>query len=295
MIGDIESAPPALCRLQLGIELRRLRIASGLKATAVAKRLIWSPSKITRLEKGENASVELTDVMALCEMYGADAETKSLLHDYAAVTKTRKDWWQSPQFRPVIRPGLKALLGQEAAATSLHTYEAEFVPGLLQTEEYVRAIHESAHAALDGDDVERLVAIRMTRQEVLHRDESPLKLTAIINESVLRRQVGGTEVSKRQLGHIADVAALPNVRVQVVPFRLGVHPGMGGPFVILQFAKDTDLRPIVYLENLADAWVTRDDRDVVMYQEAFDELQAVAPSPQESRSMIHKAIKELDQ
>lgn len=292
MVGDIESATPALCRLQLGTELRRLRVHAGLKSTAVAKRLLWSPSKITRLEKGENSVVELQDVMVLCDMYSADSETRSILVGYATVTKTRKDWWQSSELAHVIRPGLKALLGQEAAAAAMHTYQSEFVPGLLQTEGYVRAIHASAHAKLTSDDVDRTVAIRMTRQEVLQRSDSPLKLVAIINESVLHRRVGGTAVTRRQLEHIATASQLPNVRVQVVPFGLGVHPGMGGAFVILHFGKDDDLRPIVYLENMADAWVSRRETDVETYEEAFNDLEALAPSPQESLSMIHKAIKE---
>lgn len=292
MTGDIESATPALCRLQLGTELRRLRLRAGFKAGAVAKRLLWSPSKITRLEKGDNAIVELSDVMALCAVYGADAETRSVLEGYAVVTKTRRDWWQSPEYRPVIRPSLKAFLGQEATAERLHTYESEFVPGLLQTVDYVRAIHQAAHASLSDEDVERLVTVRITRQEVLRRSDSPLRLTAIVNEAVLRREVGGPEVTRNQLGHIIDVAKLPNVRVQVVPFKLGLHPGMGGPFMILAFHKDAGLKPIVYLENLADAWVTREDRDVAKYQEAFEELQAVAPGPRESLHMIDEAIKE---
>ncbi|MEU0938405.1 helix-turn-helix transcriptional regulator [Embleya sp. NPDC005971] len=293
MIGDSESASPALWRLQLGAELRRLRIEAGLKSAQVVKRLLWSPSKLTRLEAGENYVVEPSDVMALCEIYGAAPETRALLDDYAAVTKTKRDWWQSQQYRPIIRPGLKAFLGLEATAASLHNYESEFVPGLLQTEAYVRAIHQISHAALPPDDVDRLVSIRMTRQEVLVRQQAPLKLVAIVNEAVLRRQVGSAALLRGQLDHIAEVSELPNVRVQVVPYRLGVHPGMAGPFVILKFAKGAALKPIVYLENLADAWVTRREADVEKYEEAFSDLQALAPGPQESLSLIHTALKEL--
>ncbi|MFI1576887.1 helix-turn-helix domain-containing protein [Embleya sp. NPDC020630] len=293
MIGDSESASPALCRLQLGGELRRLRLQAGMKSAQVVRRLIWSPSKLTRLEAGENYVVEPSDVMALCEIYGADADTRALLNGFAAVTKTKRDWWQSPQYRPIIRPGLKAFLGLEATASALHNYESEFVPGLLQTEAYVRAIHQISHAALPPDDVDRLVSIRMTRQEVLLRPRTPLKLIAIVNEAVLRRQVGGAALTRAQLQHIVDLGELPNVRVQVVPYRLGVHPGMAGPFVILKFPKEAALKPIVYLENLADAWVTRRETDVEQYEEAFTDLQALAPGPQESLSLIHTAIKEL--
>ncbi|WP_165984366.1 helix-turn-helix transcriptional regulator [Streptomyces sp. YIM 98790] len=293
MITDIESATPALCRLQLGSELRRLRLAAGLKGSQVVKRLLWSPSKLTRLETGENTTVEQADVMALCEMYGADAETRTHLMGYAAVTKTRKDWWQSPEYRPVIKPVFKAFLGLEATASALHNYEAEFVPGLLQTEAYVRTIHRDAHRGMPEEDVNRLVAVRMARQEALRSRQPPLRFTAIINEAVLLRRIGSAELMREQLTHMVEMAeALPNVRVQVVPFRAGRHPGMNGSFHVLHFPEGAALKSIVYLENLADAWVGRQQADVERYEEAFTDLQALAPGPQESLDMIKKAIEE---
>ncbi|WP_049569759.1 helix-turn-helix domain-containing protein [Streptomyces sp. SBT349] len=293
MITDTESATPALCRLQLGSELRRLRQEAGLTGSQVVKKLLWSPSKLTRLETGENAVVEQTDVMALCEIYEADPETRAQLMGYAAVTKTRKDWWQSPEYRPVIRPVFKAFLGLEATASSLHNYEAEFVPGLLQTEAYVRVIHERAHRGLSPEEVDRLVDVRVTRQEVLRRKEIPLRYTAIINEAVLHRRVGGPDLMQRQLSHIVETAeTLPNIRVQVVPFRVGAHSGMNGAFHVMQFPEGAALKSITYLENLADAWVSRRETDVNRYEETFTDLQALAPGPQESLTMIKKAIKE---
>ncbi|WP_345025818.1 helix-turn-helix transcriptional regulator [Streptomyces sedi] len=270
-----------------------MRLATGLKASQVVRRLLWSPSKLTRLETGENTTVEQTDVMALCEMYGADEETRAHLMGYASVTKTRKDWWQSPEYRPVIRPVFKAFLGLEATASSLHNYEAEFVPGLLQTEAYVRVIHEHAHQGKSREDVDRLVAVRMARQEVLRRRASPLRLTAIVNEAVLRRRVGDGELMRDQLTCIVETAeALPNVRVQVVPFAAGHHPGMNGRFEVLRFPEGAALKSIVYLENLADGWVSRREPDVERYDEAFTELQALAPGPRDSLNMIKRAIKE---
>ncbi|MBQ1122282.1 helix-turn-helix transcriptional regulator [Streptomyces sp. B15] len=293
MITDIESATPALCRLQLGSELRQLRQAAGLNGRQVVRKLLWSSSKLTRLETGDNASVEPSDVIALCEIYGASKEKRALLQGYAAVTKTRRDWWQSPEYRPVIRPGFKAYLGLEATASTYLNYASEFVPGLLQTEEYVRVILERAHQGMSSEEVDSLVAVRMNRQEALFRKERPLKFTAILNEAVLRRAVGGSKVMRDQLGHIIDVVtARRNVRVQVVPFRLGAHPAMDGPFVVLQFADHAALRSIVYLENMADAWVCRREEDVERYEEAFTDLQALAPGPQESLGMIKKALKE---
>ncbi|MFC9750328.1 helix-turn-helix domain-containing protein [Streptomyces niveus] len=292
MITDIESATPALCRLQLGSELRELRLAARLTSRQVTRKLLWSPSKLTRLETGENASVETADVMALCQIYAADSEMTEVLTGYAAVTKTKRDWWQSPQHRPVISPGFRAFLGMEATASALHNYESEYVPGLLQTEAYVRVIHHRAYDGLSHEEIDRMVALRMTRQEVLHR-ASPLKFTAVMSEAVLRRQVGGPEVMRAQLAHIIETASAPNVRVQVVPFKAGAHRGMSGAFATFQFRDKLALKPIVYLENLADHWVTRHEADVEMYEEAFIDLQALAPGPEESLSMIKKAMKEL--
>ncbi|MEV8364714.1 helix-turn-helix domain-containing protein [Streptomyces niveus] len=292
MITDIESATPALCRLQLGSELRELRLAARLTSRQVTRKLLWSPSKLTRLETGENASVETADVMALCQIYSADSEMTEVLTGYAAVTKTKRDWWQSPQHRPVISPGFRAFLGMEATASALHNYESEYVPGLLQTEAYVRVIHHRAYDGLSQEEIDRMVALRMTRQEVLHR-ASPLKFTAVMSEAVLRRQVGGPEVMRAQLAHIVKTASAPNVRVQVVPFKAGAHRGMSGAFATFQFRDKLALKPIVYLENLADHWVTRHEADVEMYEEAFIDLQALAPGPEESLGMIKKAMKEL--
>ncbi|MGW1432503.1 helix-turn-helix domain-containing protein [Streptomyces sp. NPDC002431] len=289
MITDVESATPALCRLQLGRELRKLRHEAGLTSTQVVRTLLCSPSKLTRLETGDNLVVEAVDVMALCEIYKATPEQRSLLMGYAAVTKTKKDWWQSPEFRIAIAPTFKAYLGLEATAAALHNYEGEFVPGLLQTEEYVRAIYQREHERLSIDEIDRLVEVRMTRQEALHRDSAPLKFAAVINEAVLRRQVGTRAVMRAQIEHLAEVAERPSARVQVVPFKAGVHPGMNGAFTLLRF---DDADSIVYLEYLGGASVIRKRADVDLYEEAFNDLQILAVGPQESLGMIREAIKE---
>ncbi|MFF8711187.1 helix-turn-helix domain-containing protein [Streptomyces sp. NPDC015184] len=289
MITDVESATPALCRLQLGRELRQLRHEAGLTSTQVVRTLICSPSKLTRLETGDNSVVEAVDVMALCEIYGADPEKRALLLGYAAVTKTKRDWWQSPEYRPVITPTFKAYLGLEATAAALHKYEGEFVPGLLQTEDYVRAIYQGESERLAVGEIDRLVDVRMTRQEALRRDSAPLKFAAVINEAVLRRKVGSSAVMRAQMEHLAEVAERPSVRVQVVPFKAGVHPGMNGAFTLLRF---DDAESIVYLEYLGGASVMRKRADVVLYEEAFNDLQILAVGPQESLGMIREAIKE---
>ncbi|MFE7132546.1 helix-turn-helix domain-containing protein [Streptomyces sp. NPDC057638] len=293
MITDIESATPALCRLHLGRELRQLRQLAGLRANQVVKRLIWSPSKLTRLETGENAAVEPSDVMALCEMYGADAEKRALLTGYAVVTKTKRDWWQSGEFRPAITPTFKAYLGLEATASAMHNYEAEFVPGLLQTEAYVRAIYQVARRGLSEEEIDRHVTVRITRQEALRRADTPLRFAAVVNEAVLYRGVGGAAVMRAQLEHIAEVASsLPRVRVQIMPFRAGAHTGMNGAFTLLRFHEHDAIKPIVYLENLGDAQVIRSGTCVDRYEDAFSGIQADALGPKESLGMIRAALRE---
>lgn len=293
MITDVEAATPALCRLQLGNELRQLRMAAGLKGAQVVKKLIWSPSKLTRLESGDNAEVHPDDVLALCEVYKASSEVTARLEAYAVVTRTKRDWWLKPEFRPVISPGFRAFLDLEATASTVQTYEAEFIPGLLQTKPYMHAIYQRAPVALSPEDVERVIALRTARQEILLRSQAPLKFTAIINEAVLRRPVGKSSVMRSQLAHIVEVAeSRHNVRVQVVPFRAGVHPGMDGSFVVFNFPERLALKPMVYLESLADAWIKRNEGDVERYVDAFSDLQALAPGPEESLSMIKEAIKE---
>ena len=291
MITDMESATPALCRLQLGSELRQLRLRAGLTSTQVVRKLLWSPSKLTRLETGENTVVETSDVMALCQILHASEEECELLKEYAAVTKRKREWWQSSDYRQAIPQGFRAFLGMEGAASALHSYESEFVPGLLQTEDYVRLIHRQAWGGHSDEDIDRIAEMRMMRKEVLHR-KRPLKLSVIINEAVLLRQVGDPADMRAQLAHLIEAASLPNVQLQVLPFKAGPHRGMNGSFWTFRFRDHAVLKPIVYLENLADQWVARREADVELYEAVFSELQAVASSPQESMSVIKKAMEE---
>ncbi|MFE3201830.1 helix-turn-helix domain-containing protein [Embleya sp. NPDC059237] len=293
MTQDIELGTPALCRLQLGAELRRLRGEAALKSSQVAKRLLWSPSKLTRLEYGDNVIAEPEDVAMLCDVYKADAETRSLLIDYATVTKTKQNRWTSIGERPAVRPAIHAFVGLEASAAVVRTYQSDYVPGLLQTEAYARAIHQTASRSYSSEEIEVRVAARVARQAVLHRAEAPLELFVILSETVLRRRAGDSTVTREQLEHLADLATMRNVQVQVMPFGAGFHLGMNGPFAIFRFARTSLSRPIVYLENLAAGWVVTDDGIVDSYEHTFSELRALAPGPQESRNMIHQAIKEV--
>ncbi|SFF01391.1 Helix-turn-helix domain-containing protein [Actinacidiphila alni] len=293
MTTDRESASPALCRLQLGSELRQLRLTAGLKGAQVVKKLLWSPSKLTRLETGENTTVEPTDVMALCEIYGADPERRAVLLSYAKVTKTNRDWWLTAEYRSVLKPGFKAFLDLEAAAETTQLCQVGFVPGLLQTEDYIREIHRRSDLEFTADEINRVVDIRITRQEVLVREESPLRYVSVVDEAVLRRVVGTPQIMRDQLAHIVEtVESRPNVKVQVMPFAAGASRVMNGPFCIFRFPERLGLKPLVHIEHLADTWVKRDDADVKRFANAFTDLQAEALGPDESLRVIKEAIKE---
>jgi hypothetical protein len=292
-MAHFEPGSAALCRLQLAYVLRGLRDDAGLAGTRVVQKMFWSQSKLHRLETADNSAVEAADVASLCEMYGAGAELTETLMGYAEVTKTKEDELPTSETRPRIRPSFSAYLGLEAAASALHTYQNEYIPGLLQTEAYVRVMHHHVHQGWPQEDIDREVAVRMSRQKALHREGAPLKFAAIINEGVLYRQVGGPGVMREQLEHICQsMSSLPNVRVQVIPFKAGVHPAMDGPFTVMQFKERQGLKPIIYLENLAGALVVRTPPDVEHYQEAFTDLQATALSPVDSLHMIKAALKE---
>ncbi|WP_354605647.1 helix-turn-helix domain-containing protein [Streptomyces panacea] len=278
--------------MQLGNELRQIRLKAGLTSTHVVKKLLWSPSKLTRLETGDNATVEPSDIMALCQVYGVDEATAEQLKEYAAVTKTKREWWQSTLYRPIIGPGPKAVLGLESSAAALHAYNSEYVPGLFQTADYVRVLHRHSHKGRPEEDIDRMVELRLRRQKVLRRDP-PLKFAVVINEAVLLRQVGGPSLMKAQLARMVEAASEPNVKVQVVPFKAGLHRSMNGAFTTFRFPDSLALKPIVYLEHLADHWVLRRSEHVEAYEDAFNELQALSPGPQESLSMIESAMKEL--
>lgn len=292
MMAETQEATATLCRLQLGSELRRIRQKRGLTSTQVVKKLLWSPSKLTRLETGDNVTVEPSDIMALCQVYGTDEVTSEQLKEYAAVTKTKREWWQSTEFRPVIGPGPKAFLGLESSASAVHSYNSEYVPGLLQTPEYVRVLHRHANRGRPDEEIERMVELRMTRQNVLRR-VPPLKFATVINEAVIRHHVGGPSVMRAQLAHIIEAASAPNIKIQVIPFTAGVYRAMNGPFTTLRFRDDSTLKPIVYLEHLGDHWVMRREADVELYEDAFNELQTLAPGPQESLDLIKKVMEEL--
>ncbi|MFJ9697943.1 helix-turn-helix domain-containing protein [Kitasatospora sp. NPDC101183] len=288
MAGTRDLASPTLCRLKLRLELRALREEMGLTATEVARRVRWSVAKMTRLETGEGW-VQPTDVEALCRLYGASEEQTELLANYAMVTKTNRDEWKSKEYQQVILPGFSAWLGLESVAEQVRTYESEYVPGLLQTESYMRELLR--HTRRPQEEIDRQVEIGLKRQAILTREDGPARLNAVLNEAVLRRSLGGAELMREQLNHLAGLATQANIKLQVVPFSAGFHPAMTGSFTVLSF-EDPKVGPIVHIEALGSATVIDDRERVRGYEDTWDDLIGTAASHDRSISMLKRAAKE---
>ena len=262
-------------------ELRRLREQAGLTHSEVARRLEWSPSKVSRIETGQSR-VQTGDVRDLLEVYGiTDQATCEALVQLAREAR-RRGWWT--RYSDVLGSG--TYVGLEAEAAGLRTYESMFIPGLLQTEDYASAVIQAGQTKNDPDTLNRRLAARMARQEILKRPDPP-ETWAVLDESVISRPVGGPGVMRAQLEHLIDLSTKPNgtLTLQVLPFTVGAHPGMNGPFVILDFNSPTD-PPMVYLETATDGLYLDEPADVERYNLRFNHLVARALGPEESRSMI---------
>ena len=275
-------APATPRSRRLGRDLRKLREAKGLTGEEVAKSVRCSSSRISRIESGE-IKPRAGDVMELLVAYGVplDAEPGSSL--LAQARDLREDgWWQ--------RVGGKyaTYIAYETEAVELKNYEPTLVPGLLQTERYARAVNIIGRE-VDPDTVNQRVATRMTRQEVLHRQPTPLRLKAILSEAALRTEVGGPDVLRDQLAHLVTISELPNVTIQVLRFEAGAHLAITSGFALLSFERDDP--PLGYIETLAGELFLESTRDLARISAAYDNLSMLARSPAESV----KLIKELSE
>lgn len=271
----------ATTRRRLRMELRRLREAAGLHQAEVVKHLDWSISKLIRIENG-SVGISVTDVRALAAIYGAEPATVEELVKLARVTRERQ-WWSS--YRHVLSQGYREYIGYEADATAIHHAHPTAIPGLLQTEDYIRAAN--AATALGGLSEERAEAefeIRRRRQREILFSDSPPTYRVIIDESALRRQVGGAKVMRGQLEHLL---ALPEhlVTLAVIPFEAGAHLAMQGPFTIMDFANEEDAS-VLFLETLADNPVQRDQGLVAQYREEFDRMLDRSYQGAEAKALI---------
>ncbi|CAL9375088.1 helix-turn-helix domain-containing protein [Streptomyces sp. enrichment culture] len=278
---------PAVRRRKLGAELRALRTRTGLTSGEAARLVGWHQSKVSRIETGASG-VKPSDVRLLLDAYRvSDPELRELLLMLAGSDDGigRHHWWHA--YRGVLPPAYRDFISLESQASAMRTLETSVVPGLLQTPEYARAVTRAAVRGLRDEPDERLdalVQVRLARQEVL-RARPPLRLSAVLDEAVLRREVGGPEVMERQLLRLLEAARLPQVRIQVLPFSAGAHIGITGPFVIFSFPRTSDL-DVVVLDHMTSSLYLERKEDLEAYVEAFNSLQAHALSPEESLDHI---------
>jgi transcriptional regulator with XRE-family HTH domain len=274
---------PTLRRRQLGQELRKLREAAGTTIDQVAERLACSASKISRIETGQSgvSSREVRDILAAYRVAGDKVDE---LVEMAREAKQR-GWWQL--YGTVLT---SAYVGLEAAAAELRSFEPLVIPGLLQTEEYARAMVLAGWPQWSAEEVEQRIRVRIKRQSLLYQDD-PLQLLIILDEAALRRPVGGVDVMRRQLEKLLAATELPHVMIQVLPLAVGAHGGMDGAFTILLFEEPAS-QTLVFAANGAGGLFLEKDEDIERYANIFAGLQSVALSPPRSIELIATLAKE---
>ncbi len=268
-------------RMLLGSQLRRLREARGITREAAGYSIRASESKISRMELGR-VSFKTRDVEDLLTLYGItdEAERTSLLS--LAREANVAGWWHS--YSDVLPSWFPTYVGLEGAASLIRVYEVQFVHGLLQTEEYARAVVRRGMRGESAADIEKRVALRLERQKYLLSENAP-EFHIVLDEAALRRPYGDREVMRGQLQHLIDVSERPNIRLQVMPFGFGGHSGESGAFTLLSFP-ESDLSDVVYLEQLSSALYLDKAEDVAQYESALKELQQDSPGPDESRDLL---------
>ena len=280
---------PTVRRRRLRYELRRLRAEHGLTIEQVQDASggdIKAPS-ISRWENGER-SVRPTDLRLLLDIYDVHGEAREALLTLARQAKER-GWWQS--YASAIPAWFQDYLGLEAEASLIREYAAELVPGLLQTAEYGQAFLHAPPAPAGEEELARRIAVRMARQERLAADDPP-EYWAVLNEAVIRRPVGGPDVMHEQLGRLAELAALPHVNMQVLPFSAGEHAAMEGSFSTLGFPEPGD-PGVVYMDSQAGSLYLEQPAEIDHYTRMFSHLVAKALDPDQSRRMITQAAEQL--
>jgi transcriptional regulator with XRE-family HTH domain len=268
-------------RRRLRAELRNARITEDLTQDQVAEAMEWSPSKIIRIEAG-SVGVSANDMKALLKLYHiADPKRVDELLALARVARER-----STTFRDAP-PTLLEFIDYEAAASAIRMFQTILMPGLVQTEEYARAVIRTLKPEASKAQVEALVTVRMKRQELLARTD-PVELLFVVDEAVIRRQVGGEDVMRRQVRHLVETANKKNVTLEVVRFGAGAHPGMQGPFVIFEFpdAEDDD---VLYLETSQGELIIRDKpSEIATHEERLTALRKLSANHKDSVAFLER-------
>jgi transcriptional regulator with XRE-family HTH domain len=279
---------PTVQRLVLGSHLHRLREQRGITAEQAADAIRGSHSKISRMEHGRVGFKE-RDVADLLTLYGVtDGEERAALLNLARDSNT-PGWWHA--FSDILPTWLEPYVGLEAAASIMRTYQIQFVPGLLQTEGYARALLRTGYPGVTDDEIARRSDLRISRQEILGRPGAP-QLWAVIDEGALRRPIGGREVMREQLQHLIKMAEHHAVTIQILPFGVGGHSGGGGPFTILRFA-EPDLQDVIYIEQLTSALYLDKPTEVDRYLEVMEQLCLQAEPAASTAKLLHGLLSDM--
>ena len=279
---------PTVQRMLVGARLRRLRTEMGLTREEAAEAIRASEWKIHRLENGQ-VGFKDRDIVDLLRLYQVtDPEEVAEFVTLAREANT-PGWWR--HYGDLLPSWFRTYVDLEAAAALIRTYEGQFVPGLLQTDDYMRAVVRGAHLEDNSEEVGRRVRLRMARQTLLTREQPP-RLWAVVDEAALRRPVGGKEVMRGQLERLLEASKLPNVTLQVLPFAAGAHAAMVGSFSILRFG-DQELPDVVYLEHLTSASYLSKTDEVDRYLHVMESICVRAAAPDRTAELLGKFLDEL--
>ncbi|MFC4530088.1 helix-turn-helix domain-containing protein [Sphaerisporangium dianthi] len=276
---------PTIRHRRLATELERLREAAGFSREEIADQLDWHATKVWRVESARSGiSIgDLRDLLDLYEVHGARREALLALARHSR----QKGWWT--EYRDVLTG---SYLDLEAQASTIKNFEPQVIPGLLQTEAYARAVMRTA-LVMESKEVRRRTEARVARQRLLSEDGDGPALWVVLDEVAIRRPVGGSDTMREQLQRLIDMSEHPRVTMQVIRTSAGAHPGLSGPFVILDFPTPQFFAPIIYLETAATALYLEETEEIARYTLMFDHLRAIALGPAESARFIQSVQSEF--
>jgi transcriptional regulator with XRE-family HTH domain len=286
-VPDPLQGSPTVLRMILGRQLQALREKSGLSYQQAADAIYSSEWTIRRIEAGKGALKPL-NIKSLLVTYGVTDVREIDAFLALARDASKPGWWHS--YSDVLPDWFKVAVGLEESASLIRTYQPQVVPGLLQTEAYARAITAASFPSEKEEDTERRVALRLARQDLLRRPAPP-EYWVILEETVLRRPIGGPEVMRGQIEHLIETAARPNITIQVLPFATGWHPALYGMFNIFRFPDDA-IPDVVYSEGLTGASYLNKPEETSKYIEALDRMAAQAATPDQTITIQQEILKE---
>lgn len=288
-MGEPVPTKPRPLRLRrLASELLRLRTEANLSREDVAKQTAINEATLYRIERGGTRPQRRT-LIALLDLYGTVDPQRGELLDLLRTSPADERWLRP--YHAELPEQYTTYIGFESEAQAIRNYESLFIPGLFQTEDYVRAMVRGLLPTATTKDVDQRVQVRMERQELLTKPD-PLRIWAIVDEAALHRIVGGPSVMRAQMERLVTLAAEPHVTLQVISFAAGAHPGMPGSFVLVDFPDPAD-KPAVYIDSMAGDLFLEADSDIQRYSAIFDHLRAIALGPGESTHLIGTLASEL--